>query len=281
MRTEPGKWVFYHAECMDGYAAAWAAWKFFGSNARYKPVRHHAPMPSFPEGAELYILDFCYPLDTLLAAAQRASKIVVLDHHISAQKEFEAHEKQGILPSTLEVNFIQEHSGCMIAWQYFHGSLEPPSLLLHIEDHDLWRHKLPKTEAISKALYIRLPLDFAAFEKIKLATLEREGIVLLKQQKLNVARLLKARHKVKLHGIEGLAVNAPAMFSSDLGHELAKLSGTFGLTYSYHGQRQCYDCGLRSISDFDVSELARHFGGGGHKNASGFRVDQATLLTFM
>ncbi|MDF1582207.1 MAG: DHH family phosphoesterase [Methyloprofundus sp.] len=275
------KWVFYHAECMDGYAAAWAAWKAFGNKASYKPVRHHMPMPTFPEGAELYILDFCYPLDVLLAAAQRASKIVVLDHHISAQKEFEAHEKQAALPSNLEVNFIQAHSGCMIAWQYFQGDLEPPVLLLHIEDHDLWRHKLPKTEAISKALYMHLPLNFAAFEKIKLPTLEREGVVLLKQQKLNVSRLLKTRHKVTLNNIAGLAVNAPAMFSSDLGHELAELSGTFGLTYSYHGQRQCYDCGLRSISEFNVAELAQHFGGGGHKNASGFRVDQATFLSFM
>lgn len=279
--TLHNKWVLYHAECMDGYAAAWAAWKAFGNNASYKPVRHHTPMPNFPDGAELYILDFCYPLDILLAAAQRASKITVLDHHISAQNEFEAYLKQAALPSNLEVNFVQNHSGCMIAWQYFHGDLEPPTLLLHIEDHDLWVHKLPKTEAISKALYIRLPLNFAAFEKIKLATLAREGVVLLKQQKLNVTRLLKAQHKVTLNNIEGLAVNAPAMFSSDLGHELAKLSGTFGLTYNYHGQRQCYDCGLRSISDFDVSELAQHFDGGGHKNASGFRVDQVTFLSFM
>ena len=71
------------------------------------------------------------------------------------------------------------------------------------------------------------------------------------------------------------------MFSSDLGHKLAEKSGTFGLTYFYHGKRQCYDCGLRSIGDFDVSELAHQFGGGGHKNAAGFSVDQPTFLRFL
>ena len=279
--TEKNKWVLYHADCMDGYAAAWVAWKLFGESARYKAVRHHDPLPDFPDDIELYILDFCYPAEALVAAAERARKIVVLDHHISAQKEYELYLKHSVIPSNLEVIFVQNHSGCMIAWDYFQGDLEPPILLKHIEDHDLWQHKLAKTEAICKALYLRLPVYFAAFDKIKLSTLQREGSVLLKQHQLNVRRLLNARHKIKINGIEGLAVNAPAMFSSDLGHELANLSGTYGLTYSWHGKRQCYDCALRSIGEFDVAEIAQIFAGGGHQNASGFNVDQKTFLDFL
>lgn len=273
--------VLYHANCMDGYAAAWAAWKKLGNTAQYQAVRHNTPIPKFLDGAVLYIVDFCYPIEALVLASQRASKIVVLDHHISAQKELEAYQKKSTIPSNLEINFVQNHSGCMIVWQYFQGEVEPPTLLLHIEDHDLWLHQLPKTEAICKALYLRLPVHFSAFEKIKLPTLQREGAVLVKQQELNVSRLLKASHSVSLNNKKGLAVNAPSMFASDLGHELAEKSGTFGLTYYYHGKRQCYECGLRSIGDFDVSELAYKFGGGGHKNAAGFSVDQATLLSFM
>lgn len=273
--------VLYHADCMDGYAAAWAAWKVFANKARYQAVRHNTPLPDFPDGMELYIVDFCYPIEILVLAAQRARKITVLDHHISAQKDVEAYQKHSTLPSNLEINFVQNHSGCMVVWQYFQGDVEPPALLLHIEDHDLWRHQLPKTEAICKALYLRLPVHFSAFEKIKLPTLQREGSLLVKQQQLNVSRLLKARHQVTLNNSRGLAVNAPPMFSSDLGHELAEKSGTFGLTYYYHGKRQCYECGLRSIGDFDVSELALAFGGGGHKNAAGFSVDPVTFLSFM
>lgn len=275
------KWVLYHAECMDGYGAAWAAWKALGETARYKAVRHHQPLPKLPDNIELYIVDFCYPIDVLVSTAQRVKKIVVLDHHISAQKDYETYISHSPIPNNLEFMFVQEHSGCMIAWNYFQGNKEAPKLLRHIEDHDLWRHKLPKTEAISKALFLRLPTNFAAFEKIKLHTLEQEGAVLLKQQQLNIRRLVNTRHKVKLNGIEGLAVNAPGMFSSDLGHALSKLSGTYGLTYNWHGKRQHYECGLRSIGEFDVSELAKVFGGGGHLNASGFTVDQTTFLKFL
>lgn len=272
--------VLYHADCMDGYAAAWAMWKFFFNKARYIPVRHQSAFPEFSEGTEIYIVDFCYPVEELLLAAQKAKKITVLDHHISAEKEFKAYQKHSKLPANIEVNFEQNHSGCMIAWQYFHKDIETPQLLKHIEDHDLWRHQLPKTEEISKALYLRLPLKFSLFEKIKLPTLLQEGTVLVKQQRLNVSRLLNARHAVSLNNCIGLAVNAPSMFSSDLGHELAKISGNYGLTYYFHGKRQCYECSLRSIGEFDVSELARQFGGGGHKNAAGFTVDQSTFLSF-
>ncbi|MCK5831090.1 MAG: DHH family phosphoesterase [Methylococcales bacterium] len=272
--------VLYHADCMDGFAAAWAMWKVYANKAGYQAVRHNTPLPDFSEGMELYIVDFCYPIEVLVTAAKRASKITVLDHHISAQKDVEAYQKHSTLPSNLEINFEQNHSGCMVVWQYFQGDIEPPKLLLHIEDHDLWRHQLPETEAICKALYLRLPVHFSAFEKIKLPTLQREGGVLVKQQQLNVSRLLKTRHTIRLNHTQGLAVNATPMFSSDLGHELAKKSGTFGLTYYYHGKRQCYECSLRSVEDFDVSALALEFGGGGHLNAAGFSVDQATFLNF-
>lgn len=273
--------VLYHADCMDGYASAWAAWKKLGNKANYKAVRHQTPLPDFADGAIIYILDFCYAAEILVDAAKRASKIVVLDHHISAQNDFERYQQQHEIPDNLEVNFIQDHSGCIISWQYFMGETEAPFILKHIEDHDIWRHQLPKTEEISKALYLRLPVNFYAFEKIKLSTLRREGGLLLKQQNLNVSRLFKTRHSVTLNNLTGLAVNASPMFSSDLGHVLAEKSGTFGLTYYYHGKRQCYECSLRSIGDYDVSELAQKFGGGGHKNASGFNVDRAAFLSFI
>jgi len=273
--------VLYHADCMDGYAAAWSAWKQFANAARYQAVRHYTPLPDFADGTTIYIVDFCYPMDILVSAAQRASKVVVLDHHISAQKDYEAYRQHSSIPSNLEINFVQNHSGCMIVWQYFHGDAEPPMLLKHIEDHDLWRHQLPKTEEISKALYLRLPVNFAAFEKLNLHTLKTEGILLQKQQQLNISRLMKARHRVRLNDFSGLAVNAPAMFSSDLGHALADKSGTFGLSYFYHGKRQQYECSLRSIGDFDVSVIAHSFGGGGHKNAAGFSVDQAVFMSFL
>jgi len=280
LKVTTKKLVLYHANCLDGYAAAWAAWKALGSSAKYKPVKHYTAMPKFAAGTELYILDFCYSADELIAAAKLASKIIILDHHISAEKDILAYQQDNTLPENIDVTFVQAHSGCMITWQYFHKTASPPVVLQHIEDNDLWLHKLSDTKAVCKALYCYLPLNFSKFERLTLAKLKQEGRILQKQHEQNISRLLTARHAVVLNNIKGLAVNAPAMSASDLGHELADLSGTFGLTYIYNGKRQRYECGLRSIGEFDVSILAAKFGGGGHKNASGFSVDQTTFLTF-
>ena len=271
--------VLYHADCLDGYGSAWSAWTSLGDEAHYQAVRHDKPIPDFPEGAVLYILDFCYPMEQLINATQKASKIVVLDHHISAQRGFDAY--QGNIPANLKMIFNMQQSGCIMTWHYFQGDIAPPMLLRHIEDHDLWRHQLAHTEEINKALFLRRPISFAAFEHLKLDILYREGKLLLKQHRQMVKTLLNSRHLIKLNDTVGLAVNAPGAFSSDLGQALARISGTFGLTYHYHGRRQCYECGLRSIGEFDVSQLAVSFGGGGHQNAAGFSIDRKTFLSYL
>ena len=78
----------------------------------------------------------------------------------------------------------------------------------------------------------------------------------------------------------GLAANAPAVLASDLGHELANKSGTFGLVWSMAGDGQIH-CSLRSNGDYDVSAIAKAFGGGGHRNAAGFSTDIDTLMSWL
>ena len=78
----------------------------------------------------------------------------------------------------------------------------------------------------------------------------------------------------------GLAANAPAFLASDLGHELANKSGTFGLVWSMAGDGQIH-CSLRSNGDYDVSAIAKAFGGGGHRNAAGFSTDIDTLMSWL
>jgi nanoRNase/pAp phosphatase (c-di-AMP/oligoRNAs hydrolase) len=41
------------------------------------------------------------------------------------------------------------------------------------------------------------------------------------------------------------------------------------------------NCSLRSNGGYDVSVIAKAFGGGGHKNAAGFEVPVTTLLGWL
>ena len=61
---------------------------------------------------------------------------------------------------------------------------------------------------------------------------------------------------------------------SDLGNYIAKQGYQIGIIWGRRKGQLIVS--LRSIGDMDVSIIAKDFGGGGHKNASGF-----TLNTFM
>jgi nanoRNase/pAp phosphatase (c-di-AMP/oligoRNAs hydrolase) len=218
-------------------------------------------------------LDFSYSPQLLVNASAKAGQVILIDHHMTAMEQCDAFFKLHPQPENLSINFDMSRSGCVLAWQYFFHDLKPPKILLHIEDRDLWHFKLDGTREITTALYERTPINFAEIGTLDLAELSAVGCIQVEQFAGMVKRLAKSAHSVSVDGRTGLAVNAPSFFSSDLGQVLAEKSGTFGMIYQYDGRRQKWNFSLRSIGDYDVGHLAQHFGGGGHRNAAGFVLD--------
>src|SRR3970040_843082 len=63
--------ILYHANCYDGFGAAWSAWlKLEGLDAPrqhdYIPVLYGDPPPDGLDGQDIVIVDFSYPRDILL-----------------------------------------------------------------------------------------------------------------------------------------------------------------------------------------------------------------------
>ena len=51
--------VIYHADCTDGFGAAYAAWKQLGNRAEYFACKHGTPPPDV-KGKIVAILDFSF-----------------------------------------------------------------------------------------------------------------------------------------------------------------------------------------------------------------------------
>ena len=81
--------VLYHADCSDGFGAAWALWKKY-PKAKYQPVKHGFPPPTNLAGRHIVMVDFSYSRPALETMAQQAASLQVLDHHITAQDALEA-----------------------------------------------------------------------------------------------------------------------------------------------------------------------------------------------
>jgi nanoRNase/pAp phosphatase (c-di-AMP/oligoRNAs hydrolase) len=255
--------ILRHGNCSDGAGAAYAAWKKFGDSAEYVEVHYGNPPPDVT-GREVYILDFSYKREVLREMYNKAESLLVLDHHKTAQED---------LADLDFAVFDMNRSGCVMAWEHFHPYSPTPLGLLLIQDRDLWRFVDPLTRPFGAALRAFVTSDFndwdsnmCAYDARKLA---KRGEDLLMVADQEVAALVKRAHPVNIYGFVGLACNAPTKHASDLGNALAKQSGTFGLVYSYDGNTKEWQYSLRSIGDYDVSVIAKQFGGGGHKNASG------------
>ena len=82
--------VIYHYPCLDGFTSAWAAKQALGNTAEYIPANYgnDDELPNV-KGRVVYLLDFAYPLDVMLKLADSASRVIVLDHHLTAQKDLE------------------------------------------------------------------------------------------------------------------------------------------------------------------------------------------------
>ena len=193
-------------------------------------------------------------------------------------------------------------SGAMLAWEYFHPGTEVPMLIKHIDDRDRWQFKMEGTKELNAALWTA-PWNFQQWKELNesdLAPMYKAGKAILRAHDQNVQSVVKnATRKCEIpfdeegaldcveprlewnNGgywmVHGLAANCPPHLHSDVGHELANQSGTFGLLWSIDKDNNCR-CSLRSNGDYDVSAIAKAFGGGGHRNAAGFTTSIQTLL---
>ena len=172
MRTE--NLVIYHADCPDGFGAAYAAWRHFGATASYSPAQYGRPIARESLiGRRVFVFDLSFSPAELMAMAEAAESVIQIDHHASARNAWGAFfdsAESGFqtwqhpeLPLT--VSFDMEKSGARLAWEHFYPDEPLPWPLRHIEDQDLWRFTLPATRAFNRALHL-LPFDFHAWDGV-------------------------------------------------------------------------------------------------------------------
>lgn len=260
--------VLYHAGCPDGFGAAWACWNKLGDNADYIPVKHGAPPPSV-KGKNVIIVDFSYPETILIEMQQDAESLVLIDHHKSAMKD---------LNHLDFCHFDMNYSGAYLAWKYFFDEQSMPLMIKYISDRDLWKWEMDHSKAILIALD-SIPKTFekwsrfsALCDEIGSSTwnqIKFEGYALLSYKKTLTDRLVASSFPLNIGGYVVPSVNT-SIFQSDVASELVK-PNSFSAAYYFDGEQ--YRFSLRSSDDgIDVSDIAKIYGGGGHRNASGFRV---------
>ena len=257
LSTSPPTLILYHAECADGFGAAWAIWRRY-PEAEYRPVKHGEAPPANLAGHHIVMVDFSYNRTTLEAMAKDAASLVVLDHHITAEQA---------LADLPYAYFDLNKSGAVLGWEWAHD--EPaPWLLRYIQDKDLWQWALPNSREISAAL-ASYPFDFELWTRFEQRELEREGRAILRYENELVTKLASHATLVEFEG-----ATVPSVQSSVLTSQIGeRLSAEHPFCVIWHDRNNRRYFSMRSREDgTDVGAIAASFGGGGHTHAAGFSV---------
>ncbi len=268
--------VLYHAECTDGFMAAWAAWRKFGDSAEYIAVEHQVPPPEGLQDKIIYTLDFTYAAPVMAELKAANKKITSIDHHVTA-KDVTLSTEGGV--------YDVDHSGAVLAWNYFHPGEPVPFLVRVVEDMDLYRFALPETKPLSYWLDT-FHFSFQAYSEAvdRLQTPDglrkslEDGELVKRYSETLVERLVhNSSYEVELDGYKVLAVTTE-LFHNEVGNALA-IGRPFGVAWRI--RRNGAYVSLRSDNDgVDVGQVAARHGGGGHKHSAGFLVPDMRDLPF-
>ena len=290
--------VIYHRDCADGFTAAWAAKGALPDGTSFVSANYDDKHLPFVEGYHVLVVDFSYSKNKLAELLTKgALSVTILDHHKSAQEDL----AEFMVGSDGEVNldppdvfaagcaelevapirawFDMERSGAQLAWSYFYGGLEP-NLVAYVGDRDLWKSELYKSREVSAFVFSH-DFDFNVWSDLQvkledhMSNVTEEGTALLRQHDKDVRDMLKLTQRGMIIGGYNVPVaNLPYTMASDGAGMMAALpDAPFAAVYfdKADGGRKF---SLRSSKEhgIDVSEIARRYGGGGHKHSASFTI---------
>jgi len=309
--------IIHHSPCSDGSAAAAIvsmnyriyrdqvnSVELMGTTyGRYELIvddeglRFESYRKSFriDSNTEIIVVDFSFKRDEIMTISAVCHSLLILDHHKTA-----AEDLAGDFPENVEIVFDMNRSGAMLAWdRYMQDALGGPApysrFIQLVGMRDLWKHKgtddQEDAEAVQLALNSRenkfdaAGLEMYVLNEVNFKQLLSEGKMLLRffDSQLKEAirnAVVTVIGEPNIIPVKTVSVcNASGMMASELGNRLCEQGNNFAAIWSLDNAGDVR-VSMRSIGDNDCTEVARHFGGGGHKNAAGFRASLYEFLDY-
>ena len=292
----------YHSPCADGFTGAWVVNRAFKGEVDFHPGVYGESPPNVA-GRDVILVDFSYKRPVLTSLLQsddvrQANTILVLDHHKTAAADLDGlmapgegfYKGDGWRPDCWRAGWEQtdewpvrsvfdmERSGAQIAWDFFFPREPRPLLVDYVGDRDLWRFALPLSREVN-AYVFAYEYKFAEWDHLDrqlrnyrdVQNVADLGGAIERKHHKDVAELVKVCERTMIIGGYAVPVaNIPYTLTSDAGHLMAK-GERFAACYWDTPNGRVFS--LRSTDEgLDVSLIAKGYGGGGHRNASGFQM---------
>lgn len=252
--------------------------------------------PEMYKDIDLFVVDYSFPVHHFLEHCAVFNSVTLLDHHEKAINDYCAtfphtvgeHGWKQIKPfDNAEIVFSEKESGAKLAWMYFHDDEVPKTFEL-VSDRDLFTFNLQYTRPFHAGIRGLGEKNFEKLDFLVNNDLPRVLDLGIHFERATNARIESTREAnakdilVRVDGKDyrGVMVNSYPDIASDLCASIIKTHGcNFAIAYNIHGGLNV-GCSIRSDNEMSL-RVSEHFGGGGHKNASGFHLSLAELVNIL
>lgn len=281
----------YHANCADGFTSAWIVRKYFKGDVDFHPGVYQQEPPNWYL-RDVIMVDFSYKrpvIESMFEPNTQAMSCLILDHHKSAAEDlsglkrphgaYDPRDWRGEWESwgveyPLRAVFDMGRSGAGLTWDFFFPNQPRPRLVDYVEDRDLWKFRFPETRNIQANVF-SYPYDFEVWDKLAdeiegdRFSFAAQGAAIERKHHKDIAELVGVtKRRMVIGGHDVPVANLPYTLTSDAGHLMAR-GEPFAACYWDTPKGRVFS--LRSTdAGMDVSAIAASYGGGGHRNASGF-----------
>lgn len=287
--------VIHHSADFDGLFCREIARRHFGSDAEYIGWDYGQPEPIVPDDVALYMLDISVP------GLMNHPRLNWVDHHKSAM------EKYGKKPGYQ----IDGVAACRLSWQYFGGinswpgnstptkqdfidrKVSEPWAVRLAGEYDIWDKRDLNTELFQHGLRSRDLLGVWPQILVTENGVSPQDSTLIVRSLLGAGRAIqyaKTQENADVvtnygfttdfEGLKFLACNH-GRYNSHLFTAGLKPEHDACLGFNWDGPLQNWRVLLYHApgkEHHDLSQIAVKHGGGGHRGACGFRVDQLPFL---
>jgi len=220
---------------------------------------------------EIWIVDFSFKPEVMEELLKITKTITWIDHHKTAMEYKYSVELEGFRDN----NF----SGCELTWKYIHPNKPMPKIVKMLGRYDVWDFSEYGEDLNILQAGIRLwetnPEHLNWIEWFKeYEDLNKElegGYFALKYRNNQAASLIKAwSFFAEFEGYKAICCNAGSV-SSQL-FDSVKEDYDLMIPFVFDGEQ--WTVSLYTKKDIDCSEIAKKYGGGGHKQAAGFQCKE-------
>lgn len=270
--------VVYHRIDWDGLMSAIVAEKALGE-VDFLPMNYGDRIPTLEElqqWEKIYILDFSFPKELVQQLLELGTRVVWIDHHISAIKSYDGFEVDGMT----DINF----SACELTWFWFFPLKKMPRSIELLGEYDIFnkRERYASWDEILQFQMGARLIDLTLVAAEQMLYVSPEEISLIETQGWAVMQAKRQEEKTAFSRsawdvtIDGRP--AKALLTHDMSSlicEQTLVTGVADIVILLNRRDDGnFQCSLRvsDRSDWDASVWAKAHRGGGHRQAAGCQL---------